>query len=139
MTEPWPGCNPRSGAERVPDDLDAAQPIDQRHIKAHVAVLPRRKAGNKFAGCRPDAGDLAWQQALRRRCEAFRALHFDENRGCAIGADQVDLARLPAPTPREDDKTPLFQKSGDLILGRLPAEIGRPPRQLLAASFRASW
>ncbi len=137
MTEAWTGCNARSGAKRARDDLDPAEAIDKRHVEAHVAVLPGGKRCRVFACRRPDTRDLAGQQALRRRREVARAFDLDEHRRLRVGADQVDLARPPAPAAGEDAQSTTLEECGDPVLRRQAAELGGAPRQSSAASFRA--
>lgn len=129
----------RSGAERVFQNLDTAEPIDEGHVEAHFAVLPGGQTGDKFACRGANARDLPWLQALRGGIEAGGAFDLDKDRDRPVTADHVDLAGRPAPAARENGHPAPGEFIGDPVLGRGAAQIRRAARQLAPESFSANW
>ena len=139
MAEPGAGCNARSGAERIRDDLDPALGVDQSHVEAHRTVLPGGFCGDILGGCRKDAPRLTVRHPFGGDGMRLGALDLDEDQLRAIPQDQVDLTRRAAPPPRRDGQ-PRAQIGGlDLILGRDTAVIGNGTLQPFAVSFSAIW
>lgn len=129
----------RSGAERVFQNLDTADPIDKGHVEAHFAVLPGGQAGDKFACRGADAGDLPWQQALRGGIEAGSTLDLDKDRDRPVAADHVDLAGSAAPAARQNGHPAPGEFIGDPVLCRGAAQMRRAASQLAPESFSANW
>lgn len=139
MAEPGGGFNRRSEPERVFHDLDPAGAVDERHVEAHVAVLPAGRSGKVFPGGGLKPGDLARPEPLRRHDMARSPLHFHEDETRRRGEDQVDLAPPATPAPRAKLGAKPDVARRDLILGGLSTVIGRCPAQSPPASCSALW
>lgn len=139
MTEAGPGCNPRSEADGVLHNVDAARPVDERHVEAHLGVLARRLAADEFCGGGTKSRHLPGREMFRGGGEGCSALHLDEHDPVAVARDEVDLAAVPAPSPRGDLETAAPIERLDLFLGNPAGVMGDGAPQSPAASFSAIW
>ena len=139
MTEAGPGCNPRSEADGVLHDVDAARPVDKRHVEAHLGVLARRFAADEFRGGGTQPRHLPGREMFGGGSEGRSAFHLDEHDPVAVACDEVDLPAAPAPAPRGDFETVAPIVRLDLFLGNPASVMGDGPPQSSPASFSAIW
>jgi hypothetical protein len=137
MAEPGAGCNPRSGTQRIPDDINSPLTVDKSHVKAHFAVLPGGLLGHKFRSCGKDALPLPVRHSFGGNGMCFGSLDFDEHQLCTIAQDEINLACRTTPATGLDSQA--FAPIGglDLILGHPSAVMGNRPLQPFPASFSA--
>lgn len=130
---------PRLGADGVLDDVDAARPVDERHVEAHLGVLARRLAADEFHGGGTKPRHLPGREMFGGGGEGRGALHLDEHDPVAVARDEVDLPAAPAPAPRGDLETATPIERLDLFLCNPAAVMGDGAPQSPAASFSAIW